>query len=131
MNKAMVIGNLGNDPEVRYTQNEIPVATLSVATTERWKDSDGNRQERTEWHRVVTWKRLAEVCGEHLHKGDKVFIEGKLQTRKWEDQNGNTHYTTEIVARELEMLGGGNGGNNQPPAPAGDDEPPMPDDVPF
>ncbi|HHL33865.1 MAG TPA: single-stranded DNA-binding protein [Desulfobulbaceae bacterium] len=131
MNKAMVIGNLGNDPELRYTANEIPVTTLSVATTERWKDSDGNKQERTEWHRVVVWQRLAEVCGEHLHKGDKVFIEGKLQTRKWEDQDGNTRYTTEIVARELEMLGGGNGGNNQSSAPAGDEEPPMPDDVPF
>ncbi len=133
MNKAMVIGNLGNDPELRYTTNEIPVATLSVATTERWKDSDGNKQERTEWHRVVVWQRLAEVCGEHLHKGDKVYIEGKLQTRKWEDQDGNTRYTTEIVARELEMLGGGNGKTNDGPAdgPADHDEPPMPDDVPF
>jgi single-strand DNA-binding protein len=106
MNKAMVIGNLGNDPEIRFTQSEIPVATFSVATTERWKDAEGNRQERTEWHRIVAWRGLAEVCREHLHKGDKVFVEGKLQTRKWEDQDGNTRYTTEIVARDMEMLGG-------------------------
>ena len=130
MNKAMVIGNLGNDPEIRYTQSEIPVATFSVASTERWKDSDGNKQERTEWHRVVAWRRLAEVCGEHLHKGDKVYIEGKMQTRKWEDQDGNTRYTTEIVARELEMLGGRleNAGS---PSDSGNAEPPMPDDIPF
>ena len=130
MNKAMVIGNLGNDPEIRYTQSEIPVATFSVASTERWKDSDGNKQERTEWHRVVAWRRLAEVCGEHLHKGDKVFIEGKMQTRKWEDQDGNTRYTTEIVARDLEMLGGRQeGAGSQPKGNTA--EPPMPDDVPF
>ena len=130
MNKTMVIGNLGNDPEIRYTQNEIPVATFSVATTERWKDAEGNRQERTEWHRIVAWRQLADVCGAHLRKGDKVFIEGKLQTRKWEDQDGNTRYTTEIVARDLEMLGGRQDGAGSPPK--GDNvEPPMPDDVPF
>lgn len=131
MNKAMIIGNLGNDPELRYTQNETPVATLSVATTERWKDSDGNKQERTEWHRVVAWQRLAEVCGEHLNKGDKVYIEGKLQTRKWEDQDGMTRYTTEIVARELEMLGGRQDSSSNS-VPDGADEPPITDDnVPF
>jgi single-strand DNA-binding protein len=129
MNKAMIIGNLGNDPEIRYTQNQIPVATFSVASTERWKDSDGNRQERTEWHRVVAWRRLAEVCGEHLSKGNKVFIEGKMQTRKWEDQNGVIRYTTEIVARELEMLGGRQDSAGAPPH--SEMEPPMPDDVPF
>ncbi|MCP3889206.1 MAG: single-stranded DNA-binding protein [Desulfobulbaceae bacterium] len=130
MNKAMVIGNLGNDPEVRYTQNETPVATFSVASNERWKDSDGNKQEHTEWHRVVAWGKLAGVCGDHLSKGDKVFIEGKLRTRKWEDQEGVTRYTTEIVARELEMLGGRQEGSGSPPN--GDNvEPPMPDDVPF
>ena len=134
MNKAMVIGNLGNDPEVRYTQNETPVATFSVASTERWKDSDGNKQEHTEWHRVVAWGKLAEICGEHLHKGDKVFIEGKLRTRKWEDQEGTTRYTTEINARELEMLGGRQEGAASPPNgdTVGENiEPPMPDDVPF
>lgn len=129
MNKAMIIGNLGNDPEIRYTQDGIPVATFSVATTERWKDGEGNRQEHTDWHRVVAWRGLAEVCGEHLSKGSKVFIEGKLRTRKWEDQNGNTRYTTEIIARDLEMLGGrrqDNGGS-----PPNQEEPPLPDDVPF
>ena len=129
MNKAMVIGNLGNDPEIRYTQSQIPEATFSVASTERWKDAEGNKQERTEWHRVVAWRRLAEVCGEHLHKGDKVFIEGKMQTRKWEDQNGVFRYTTEIVARELEMLGGRQDSAGTPPN--GETEPPMPEDVPF
>ena len=130
MNKARVIGNLGNDPEIRYTQSKIPVATFSVATTERWKDTEGNRQESTQWHRVVAWRKLADVCGDHLHKGDKVFIDGKLQTRKWEDQNGNSRYTTEIVARELEMLGGRQEGTGS--APEGKtNEPPMPDDVPF
>jgi len=130
MNKAMIIGNLGNDPEVRYTQNETPVATFSVATTERWKDPEGNKQERTEWHRVVAWRGLAEVCGEHLKKGSKVYIEGKLQTRKWEDNDGNIRYTTEIVARDMEMLGGRQ--NYGDSAPNGEnEEPPMPDDVPF
>ncbi len=130
MNKAMIIGNLGNDPEVRYTQNETPVTTFSVATTERWKDSDGNKQERTEWHRVVAWRGLAEVCGEHLKKGSKVYIEGKLQTRKWEDNDGNIRYTTEIVARDMEMLGGRQ--NDGDLASDGEnEEPPMPDDVPF
>ena len=129
MNKAMVIGNLGNDPVVRYTQNGVPVATFSVATTERWKDSEGNKQEHTDWHRIVAWRGLAEVCGEHLTKGSRVYIEGKIQTRKWEDQNGVTRYTTEIIARELEMLGGGNTAEAPREEHA---EPPIPDDdVPF
>ena len=130
MNKAMIIGNLGNDPELRYTQNQTPVATFSVASTERWKDSEGNKQEHTEWHRVVVWKGLAEVCSEHLSKGSKVFIEGKLRTRKWEDQDGNIRYSTEIIARDLEMLGG----RQEETAPQPNEEnvePPMPDDVPF
>jgi len=131
MNKAMVIGNLGNDPDVRYTANQTPVATFSVATTERWKDAEGTRHEHTDWHRIVAWRGLAEVCGEHLKKGDKVYIEGRIQTRKWEDQNGNTRYTTEIIARELEMIGG----RRQEPAESPQEyaEPPLPDndDVPF
>ncbi len=134
MNKAMIIGNLGSDPEVRYTQNETPVATFSVASTKRWKDSNGNKQEHTEWHRIVAWGKLAEICGEHLHKGDKVFIEGKLRTRKWEDQDGITRYTTEIIARELEMLGGRQDGAGSLPDgnTVGDNgEPPTPEDVPF
>ena len=129
MNKTMIIGNLGNDPEIRSTQDGIPVATFSVATTERWKDAEGNKQEQTDWHRVVAWRGLAEVCGEHLNKGSKVYIEGKLRTRKWEDQDGNARYTTEIIARELEMLGGGQQNNGG--SPPNQDEPPLPDDVPF
>lgn len=128
MNKAMIIGNLGTDPQVRYTQNEIPVASLSVATTERWKDAEGNAQERTEWHRVVAWRSLAETCGEHLKKGDKVYFCGKNQTRKWEDQDGITRYTTEIIATEMEMLGGNREGSDYRSDVA---EPPLPDDVPF
>jgi single-strand DNA-binding protein len=105
MNKAMVIGNLGNDPEIRYTQSGIAVATFNVATTERWKDKDGQQQEHTDWHRIVVWDKLAEICGEYLKKGSKVYIEGKMQTRKWEE-NGTTRYTTEIIAKNMEMLGG-------------------------
>lgn len=89
MNKAMVIGNLGNDPEIRYTQSGTPVATFSVATTEKWKDKDGQQQEHTDWHRIVAWQKLAEICKEYLKKGSKVYIEGKMQTRKWEE-NGTT-----------------------------------------
>ncbi len=129
MNKAMVIGNLGSDPEVRYTANQTPVATFSLASTERWKDGEGNRQEHTEWHRIVAWGRLAEICGEHLNRGDKVFIEGKLRTRKWTDREDITRFTTEIEARELEMLGGRQENGGSPP---GDEVgPPMPEDIPF
>lgn len=106
MNKAMVIGNLGNDPEIRYTQSGIPVATFSVATTERWKDKDGQQQEHTDWHRIVAWQKLAEICGEYLKKGSKVYIEGKMQTRKWQDDNGNDRFVTEIIVKNMEMLGG-------------------------
>ena len=130
MNKAMIIGNLGNDPELRHTQNQTPVATFSVASTERWKDSDGNKQEHTEWHRVVAWKGLAEVCNEHLSKGSKVFIEGKLRTRKWEDQDGNIRYSTEIVVRDLEMLGGRQ--ENSESVPDDGRDIPLPEnDIPF
>ena len=104
INKAILIGNLGADPEIRYTQSGTPVATFNIATTERWKDKDGQQQEQTEWHRIVAWARLAEICGEYLNKGSKVYIEGRIQTRKWQDQNGNDRYTTEIVAREMKML---------------------------
>ena len=130
MNKAMIIGNLGNAPELRYTQNQTPVATFSVASTERWKDSDGNKQEHTEWHRVVVWKGLAEVCNEHLSKGSKVFIEGKLRTRKWEDQDGNIRYSTEIIARDLEMLGSMKENSESVPDD-GMDAPPPENDIPF
>ncbi len=104
INKAILIGNLGADPEIRYTQSGTQVATFTVATTERWKGQDGQMQESTEWHRIVAWQKLAEICGEYLHKGSKVYIEGRIQTRKWQDQNGVDRYTTEIVAREMKML---------------------------
>ena len=126
INKAILIGNLGADPELRYTQSGTPVASFRIATTERWKDKDGNQQEQTEWHNIVAWSRLAEICGEYLNKGSRVYIEGKLQTRKWQNQNGNDRYTTEIVAREMKMLtprgesGGGSygGGGGYDPGPA-------------
>jgi single-strand DNA-binding protein len=110
VNKVILIGNLGKDPEVRYTPQGTAVATLTLATNERFKDKDGNWQDRTEWHRVVAWQRLAEICGEYLKKGRSVYIEGKLQTRSWEDKN--THekkYSTEIIANDLVLLGGGQG----------------------
>jgi len=101
----MLIGNLGKDPELRYTSSGVPVGTFSVATNEQWKDSEGNAQERTEWHNIVTWQKLAEICAEYLKKGSKVYIEGRLQTRSWEDKNtGQKRYTTEIVANDMIML---------------------------
>jgi single-strand DNA-binding protein len=143
INKAILIGNLGADPEIRYTQAGKQVATFRIATTERWKGQDGQMQESTEWHRIVAWERLAEICGEYLNKGSRVYIEGKIQTRKWQDQDGNDKYTTEIIAREMKMLsprggdssgaGGKYGGaSNQESFP----EPPpgyggMGEDVPF
>ncbi len=104
VNKVILIGNLGADPEVRFTQNGTAVANLRIATTEKWRGQDGQMQEHTEWHRVIAWRRLAEICRDYLQKGSRVYIEGKLQTRKWQDQNGNDRYTTEIVAREMKML---------------------------
>ena len=150
VNKVILIGNLGQDPEVRYMPNGNAVTNISVATSESWKDkSTGADQERTEWHRVVMFRRLAEIAGEYLRKGSKVYIEGKLQTRKWQDQNGQDRYTTEIVADQMQMLdsrGGGTadmgsrpsegrgsygGGDNdfsqQSSQPPGDFE----DDIPF
>lgn len=105
INKVILIGNLGADPEVRYTQSNTPIANFSVATTEAWKDkTTGEPKELTEWHRVVLHRRLAEIAGEYLKKGSKVYIEGQLRTRKWQGQDGRDNYTTEIVGRELQML---------------------------
>ena len=104
VNKVILIGNLGADPEVRFTQSGTAVANFNIATTEKWRGQDGQMQEQTEWHRVVAWKRLAEICRDYLQKGARVYIEGKLQTRKWQDQNGNDRYTTEIIVREMKML---------------------------
>ena len=113
LNKVMVIGNLGRDPEVRYTTSGTAVASLNVATHERWTDKDNNPQERTEWHRVTVWGRQGENCGKYLSKGRQVYIEGRLQTRQWEDKEGNTRYTTEIVANNVVFLqsGGENRGD--------------------
>ena len=106
LNKAMIIGNLGSDPEVRSTSSGTRVATLSVATSRRWNDRSGQQQERTEWHRVVAWEGLAEVCERYLSKGDRVYVEGRIEYRQWEGDDGRTRYTTEIRAREMIMLGG-------------------------
>ncbi len=106
INKVMLIGNLGKDPEIRYMPSGDAIANLTLATTENWKDKSGEKQEKTEWHRVSMFGRLAEIAGEYLKKGSSVYIEGKLQTRKWQDKDGNDRYTTEIVANEMKMLGG-------------------------
>ncbi len=111
INKAIVVGNLGRDPEVRYSANGNAIANVTLATTDSWKDrQSGERQEKTEWHRVVFFGRLAEIAGEYLKKGSQVYVEGRLQTRKWEDRDGNERYTTEIVANDMQMLGGRGGG---------------------
>ena len=113
INKVIIVGNLGQDPEIKYTAGGAAVTTLSIATSDSWKDKDsGMDQERTEWHRVVLWRRLAEVAGEYLKKGSKVYIEGQLQTRKWE-QEGQTRYTTEIVARDMQFLDSRGSSNNE------------------
>ena len=106
INKAIIVGTLGQDPEIRYTSNGAAIANLSVATNEEWKDKNtGEKQERTEWHRVSIFGKLAEICGKYLHKGSQVYLEGRIQTRKWQDKNGADRYTTEIVAHEMQMLG--------------------------
>ncbi len=104
VNKVILIGNLGQDPELRYTGNGTAVCNLRIATNESYKDQEGQLVEKTEWHSVVAWSRLAEICGEYLKKGSRVYFEGSLQTRSWEDRDGNTRYTTEIKAREMMML---------------------------
>ncbi len=110
VNKVILVGNLGQDPEVRYTANGAAVANITVATSEQWTDKQsGQKQEKTEWHRVVLFGRLGEIAGEYLRKGSQVYLEGKLQTRKWQDQSGQDRYTTEIVANEMQMLGGRSG----------------------
>ena len=105
VNKAILVGNLGKDPDLRYTPAGTAVATFSMATTERYKDRDGNRQEKTEWHNIVAWRQLAEICGKYLHKGKQVYIEGRIQTRSYDDRDGNKRYITEIVADQMQMLG--------------------------
>jgi single-strand DNA-binding protein len=144
INKVILIGNLGRDPEVRYTPSGLPIANLTIATSESWKDKQSGEQvERTEWHRIVMYQRLAEIAGEYLRKGSKIYIEGRLQTRKWQDKNtGQDRYTTEIVANEMQMLdskGGGSAGDapayEKPAAAAQPEAAPaldsFDDDIPF
>ena len=104
VNKVILVGNLGNDPEVKNTQNGGVIANITVATSESWKDQQGNTQEKTEWHRVVMYRKTAEIARDYLRKGSKIYLEGSLQTRKWQDKNGQDRYTTEIIAREFQML---------------------------
>jgi single-strand DNA-binding protein len=111
VNKVILVGNIGRDPEMRYMPSGDALASFSVATTDNWKDKNGQKQERTEWHRISMFGKLAEIAGEYLKKGSSVYIEGRLQTRKWQDKEGNERQTTEIVADRMQMLGGRSGGN--------------------
>lgn len=149
INKVILIGNLGADPEVRFTQGGQAVANFRIATSESWTDkSSGQKQEKTEWHRIVVWGKLAELCGEYLKKGRQCYVEGRLQTREWTDKEGKKNYTTEVVANTVQFLGGGGGGNrgggdgggsrgpssdqgggSPPPDDMG--SPPPSDDIPF
>ena len=123
VNKVILVGNLGKDPELRYTPSGAAVVTFSMATTERYKDKDGNRQEKTEWHNIVAWRQLAEICGKYLHKGSQIYCEGKIQTRSYDDRDGNKKYITEIVMDQMHMLGGrgeqGGGGSGASGASSG------------
>lgn len=140
VNKVILVGNLGQDPEIKYMPSGQAVCNISIATTESWNDkASGEKVEKTEWHRVVFFRRLAEIAGEYLRKGSQVYIEGRLQTRKWQDQSGNDRYTTEIVANDMQMLGGKSSGaammpenhtsSKSEPVAAGADE--FDDDIPF
>lgn len=145
VNKVILIGNLGKDPELRYTSSGQAVANFPIATTEVSTNKEGNKQEYTEWHRIVAWGRLAEICGEYLTKGKPVYIEGSIRTRSWEDKNGNTRWTTEIVARNMQMLGSAgdspsqsnynnDNNENQPPSDFSLDDSSLDDsdeDIPF
>ena len=143
VNKVILVGNLGQDPEIKYMPSGQAVCNISIATTESWNDkTSGEKVEKTEWHRVVFFRRLAEIAGEYLRKGSQVYVEGRLQTRKWQDQNGNDRYTTEIVANEMQMLGGKGGGvatmpdthsssSKQEPATVGSTADDFDDDIPF
>ena len=143
INKVILVGNLGADPETRYMPSGSAVTNLSVATSEQWKDKQsGEQKERTEWHKVAMFNRLAEIAAEYLRKGSQVYIEGKLRTRKWQDRDGNDRWTTEIIADEMQMLGGRGGGGGSAPMSSGQDSGPpsappqtgpddFDDDIPF
>jgi len=139
LNKVMLIGNLGKDPEIRFIPSGTAVANFSVATTESWTGKDGNKEEKTEWHKIVAWGKLAEIINQYLSKGERVYIEGRLQTREWEDRDGNKRWTTEIVANQMIMLGGrgegatggrSTGSTKKAEEPPPDDNAPE-DDIPF
>jgi len=143
VNKVILVGNLGKDPEVRYTQTGSAVANFSIATSEQWNDRDGKKQERTEWHNIVVWGKQAEHCGQYLSKGRQVYIEGSIRTRSYDDKSGNKRYITEIVAQRIQFLGGG-GGTRLPQqgmdaggvddmamGGMGGGQPPVDDDIPF
>jgi len=145
VNKVILVGHLGQDPDIRYTPDGTPVAVMSVATSQTWRDkSNGEKRERTEWSRVVAWRKLAEICGEYLAKGRQVYVEGRMQTRSWE-KDGQTHYTTEVIANEVQFLGSAKSNQDKrrdptdypeasggyPDAPARDAGGPMEDDIPF
>lgn len=122
VNKVILVGNLGSDPEIRRTQSGDAVAQFSIATSESWKDKNtGEKQERTEWHRIVLWRKLAEIAEKYLHKGSKIYLEGKLQTRKWQDQNGQDRYTTEVIGDSFQMLDGKPSGDGQQQQRGNDD----------
>ena len=146
VNKVILVGNLGRDPEVRYMPDGGAITNISVATTESWKDKAGEKQEKTEWHRVAFFGKLAEIAGEYLKKGSQIYLEGRLQTRKWQDKDGQDKYTTEIVADRMQMLGSRSGGSGaggempsgssgggapQKPSGAGGKFDDFPDDIPF
>lgn len=143
INKVILVGNLGNDPDIRHTQTGTTIANLSVATSESWKDQQGQKQERTEWHRVVIYGRSAEIARDYLRKGSKLYLEGRLNTRKWQDKQGTDHYTTEVICREFQVLDSAPG-DRQPsaprpapqastpgPGPGPVDEIPYDDDIPY
>ena len=139
VNKVILVGNLGRDAELRYTPGGAPVATLNLATTEVWNDKQGQKQEKTEWHRIVLWGKQAETLQEYLTKGKQIYVEGRLQTRQWDDKDGHKRYTTEVKADRITLLGGGGRGSMErsgAPHPTNTaDEPPMDaitdDDIPF
>jgi len=143
VNKVILVGNLGKDPEVRHLENGASVANFSIATSETYKDKNGDRQELTEWHNVVLWRGLAQIAEKYLRKGSQIYVEGKLKTRSWQDKDGHTRYTTEVVGDQMTMLGGGkSSGVNDAPATSDASEPKKPgkpednpsddaDDLPF
>jgi single-strand DNA-binding protein len=137
INKAILVGRLGKDPEVKYTPDGLMVTNFTIATDEQWKDKSGEKVQKTEWHRIVTFGKLAEICGKYLIKGKLVYVEGRIQTRSWEDKEGVKKYTTEIVASDMKMLDSkgqrdSDSGREEPPAPRPGVDGPMPDDdVPF